>query len=136
METCDDSNISTDDGCSETCELETGWACETQGQPCSHICGDQMQVGPEVCDDGSDDGAGCLENCTGIAENFTCETSDKSSISFCELCGDSISGILEECDDGNNDDNDGCSSSCLLEPGFTCSNIQGLETSCLSLIHI
>jgi cysteine-rich repeat protein len=42
-------------------------------------------------------------------------------------CGDGL--ILpsdnEECDDGNATDGDGCSSTCTIEPGFTCTNVSG-----------
>lgn len=36
-------------------------------------------------------------------------------------CGDSILDEAEECDDGNTLPDDGCSSSCLIEAGWTCS---------------
>ena len=39
-----------------------------------------------------------------------------------EVCGNSIITISETCDDGNMINNDGCSSACLIETGFTCSN--------------
>ncbi len=35
-------------------------------------------------------------------------------------CGDGIVEGTERCDDGNIQDNDGCSSTCLVEPGWTC----------------
>jgi len=37
-------------------------------------------------------------------------------------CGDGILQIVdgEQCDDGNTVSGDGCSSSCVLEPGYTC----------------
>ncbi|NNJ78923.1 MAG: cadherin-like domain-containing protein [Xanthomonadales bacterium] len=36
------------------------------------------------------------------------------------VCGDSIPDIGEQCDDGNSAAGDGCSSSCQVEPGFSC----------------
>lgn len=36
---------------------------------------------------------------------------------------------LKHCDDGNLIDGDGCSSTCFIEPGFTCYNINGTEIS-------
>ena len=36
------------------------------------------------------------------------------------VCGDSMVTGAEVCDDGNTVDGDGCSSTCTLEPGYTC----------------
>ncbi len=36
------------------------------------------------------------------------------------LCGDGTVGNGEQCDDGNTKAGDGCSATCLVEPGFTC----------------
>ncbi len=35
-------------------------------------------------------------------------------------CGDKKKNGYEQCDDGNSKSGDGCSSSCLLEPGYVC----------------
>jgi len=46
-------------------------------------------------------------------------TTDKD---YCyEICGDSYDFGTLGCEDGDNVDNDGCSSSCEIEEGFTCS---------------
>ncbi|MBN2695336.1 choice-of-anchor D domain-containing protein, partial [bacterium] len=39
-----------------------------------------------------------------------------------DTCGDGIKSTGEECDDGNTDNDDGCSSSCIIESGWSCSN--------------
>ena len=36
------------------------------------------------------------------------------------VCGDKALGGEEECDDGNVEDGDGCSSSCMIEVGYSC----------------
>lgn len=38
------------------------------------------------------------------------------------VCGDSFTSAGEQCDDGNTSNGDGCSSSCAIETGFSCSN--------------
>ena len=40
------------------CQLEVGWACPTDGQPCHAICGDGLTRGAETCDDGNTAGGG------------------------------------------------------------------------------
>ena len=37
-------------------------------------------------------------------------------------CGDSVRGSTEACDDGNSADKDGCSASCTVEVGYTCTS--------------
>lgn len=71
-ETCDDSNTTAGDGCSATCQIETGYACSGAPSTCSTVCGDGLTKGVEECDDGnlvSHDG--CSATCT--AEVCTCE---------------------------------------------------------------
>ena len=36
------------------------------------------------------------------------------------VCGDGYMDQREECEDGNTEDGDGCSSTCYVEPGWTC----------------
>ncbi|MDP2341960.1 MAG: thrombospondin type 3 repeat-containing protein [Deltaproteobacteria bacterium] len=43
------------------------------------------------------------------------------------ICGDGLILQRETCDDGDDDDDDGCSSSCVLEPGFLCSSAAPTE---------
>lgn len=37
-----------------------------------------------------------------------------------EVCGDGINYGFYQCDDGNVISGDGCSSKCMLEPGWVC----------------
>ncbi len=63
-EGCDDDNDDPGDGCSATCQLETGWTCTGAPSACTPICGDGLTVGPEPCDDGDlDDTDGCTAQC-------------------------------------------------------------------------
>ena len=61
-------------------------------------CGDGVQEGPELCDDGNlTDGDGCDSNCTPTG------------------CGNGIVTTGETCDDGNTQSGDCCSATCQIE---------------------
>ena len=45
-------------------------------------------------------------------------------------CGDGVIEQGEQCDDGGNDDGDGCSSTCTIEPDYSCS---GQPSVCVTL---
>lgn len=69
------------------------------------VCGDSFAnaAAGELCDEGGGS-ATCGDDCT------------------LTVCGDGrIHFIAEECDDGNTANGDGCSSTCQLEPGSSCS---------------
>jgi uncharacterized repeat protein (TIGR01451 family)/uncharacterized repeat protein (TIGR02543 family) len=73
-ETCDDGNAAPGDGCSATCQVETGWSCPTANAACSAICGDGLVVGLETCDDGNArSGDGCTDQCQ-VEFGYTCPT--------------------------------------------------------------
>jgi cysteine-rich repeat protein len=87
---------------------------------CQEICGDGLMLGIEKCDDGTQNGLGCNEDCSGPATGFTCQCSI-APCSCLHVCGDGIRVEGEQCDDGNTKSNDGCSNDCLVvENGFTC----------------
>ena len=117
-EDCDDSNTASGDGCSATCEVETGFTCVGEPSNCASNCGDGAITGSEACDDGNAvDGDGCTA-CV-IDSGYSCvnEPSECSS-----SCGDGTIAGAEVCDDGNAVDGDGCSSSCVVESGYDCVN--------------
>lgn len=63
VEYCDDSNTTSYDGCSDTCENEPSDPCH--GRPT--VCGDGLVCVGEVCDDGNTAGNdGCSAECTVI----------------------------------------------------------------------
>jgi cysteine-rich repeat protein len=75
---------------------------EGDGAVCTPICGDEVPVGNEVCDDGNTiAGDGCRADCAGL-----------------EVCGDGQldTAVDEECDDANLDPGDGCDDRCEKEP--------------------
>jgi cysteine-rich repeat protein len=74
---------------------------------CAAVCGDNIIMAPEECDDG-----GLNSNATPNA----CRTSCKKA-----HCGDGITDAGELCDDGNVTNSDGCSSNCQKEPAV-CGN--------------
>jgi len=85
-EACDDGNNADGDGCSSDCQVE---------------------IGPEVCNDGIDNDTDGLVDCA---------DSDCANDPACmPMCGNGIVEAGEECDDGNSVDGDGCSSTCLVE---------------------
>jgi len=112
-ETCDDGNAVAGDGCSDTCQVEPGWFCQSGpqtignvdgvpisatfgGVPCVEVCGDGLVVGNETCDDGKhcEDRTSCQEHseCAGIGD--------------------------EQCLPRSGD---GCDANCRVEfPGWTC----------------
>ncbi|MBL8783297.1 MAG: DUF4215 domain-containing protein, partial [Deltaproteobacteria bacterium] len=104
-EQCDDNNSTPGDGCDTGCKLETGWTCATPGQACAPTCGDGLVRGAETCDNGKNcsNGTSCTTNgqCTGI--------------------GDGLCSVRN---------NDGCSTSCLVEDGFTCTVSLGNGGTC------
>jgi len=44
------------------------------------------------------------------------------------VCGDGFIVVNEKCDDSNDNDDDGCSSKCLVESGWTCSETPSICT--------
>lgn len=126
---CDDGDKFGGDGCSATCQVETGFQC-SGGSPtgpdvCTEICGDGLDMGFVECDDGNTkDGDGCSSTCE-IEVGWTCEGGSKSGPDFCkDICGDGhvwYRATADYCDDGNNSPGDGCSPTCHIEPGFACS---------------
>ena len=122
-EQCDDGNTANGDGCSSTCQIEATYQCVNSPMPslCTY-CGDAKVIGTEVCDDGTNDGIGCAVGCLGAALDWSCTSGSTTSPSVCtSLCGNSVLNAGEQCDDGNIVSGDGCSSTCTIEAGWSCS---------------
>ncbi len=142
-EICDDSNLASGDGCDANCALEPGYVCTQDTTPMDGICdtagagsvtmtcGNGMIDASEVCDDGNITGGdGCDANC-GLEVGYGCLDDTNPMDGICDtagagsvatVCGDSIVIGAEVCDDGNTAAGDGCDATCLLEPGYVCTD--------------
>ena len=137
-EECDDENTADVDGCSSTCTKEIGWDCTDttcRQTSCTAICGDGLKVGIEACDDGNNtySGDGCSAVCT-VDCGYTCSTNDGvdgASTCVATSCGDGVVVGSEECDDSDLASEDGCSSSCVIDFGWKCSNPVCGPSTCL-----
>jgi cysteine-rich repeat protein len=69
----------------------------------------------------------CSSDCITIESGFSCSTTLNAKSVCSEICGDGKKMGLIPCDDGNTLANDGCSSSCQVDVGYTCSG--GTKTS-------
>ncbi|MCC6622323.1 MAG: DUF4215 domain-containing protein [Deltaproteobacteria bacterium] len=115
------------DGCTTSCTIEDGWACEVtgiDGGPCAPICGDLKMWGDEQCDDGNltnDDG--CNDQCDREA-GWTCPGTTGGASGRCAtVCGDNLVRGFEQCDDGDGNvpaEDDGCDLNCRFELGWDC----------------
>lgn len=77
----------------------------------------------------------CYLDCSPITYCATCSLTTSLNCLQCSIgysvrnnsclpvCGDGILVIEENCDDGNLKNGDGCSSTCVLEAAFLCTNI-------------
>ncbi|MDF1564175.1 MAG: DUF4215 domain-containing protein [Deltaproteobacteria bacterium] len=126
-ERCDDGNATAGDGCSDSCEVESGWDCPAVGSACTFVCGNGTIDASEVCDDGNFAGGdGCAADCGAVAQGWDCPVVGADCVF---TCGSGTLEGNETCDDGNNTSLDGCTDLCLLEGGFDCS---GTPTTCTS----
>jgi fibro-slime domain-containing protein len=117
-EQCDDGNLVNGDGCSARCQLEPGYVCDASGSCRKTVCGDHITEGTEQCDD-------TLSGATDLPFDgcFHCLIEPDCSAGACKsTCGDGQRFSDEACDDGNTFNGDGCSSTCKVEPGFTCND--------------
>jgi cysteine-rich repeat protein len=72
-------------------------------------------------------------NCM-IDPKWTCTGGTPTSPDVCNpICGNIRNGN-EECDDGNTNNGDGCSSSCIIEPGFLCTSFLNFPSVCTAEI--
>jgi len=66
---------------------------------------------------GTKEGRTDPSNQCGVEPGWQCRMPGKACV---PLCGDSIITATETCDDGNTTNGDGCSSTCQIEPGSSC----------------
>ena len=115
-EGCDDGNQQSNDGCSSTCVIESGYTCLTGSGTVSicSICGDGIKNGYiffvftqlilvrlEQCDDGNKNSSdGCSSSCL-VESGWNCYNVSVGSPSICnEVCSDGIITKSEQCDTG------------------------------------
>jgi MYXO-CTERM domain-containing protein len=139
-EGCDDGNAMAGDGCSNSCQVETGYECTMAGMPCSDIHECEFEI------DNCDPNATCLNTpgsytCTCIAgyegDGFTCTDIDECALdtdicdpnatctntpgSFTCMCNMGYEGTGVVCTDINE-----CSiGSHNCDPNATCTNTTG-----------
>ncbi len=138
-EDCDDGNAVPGDGCSGVCHTEPGYNCAppaadaaVSAEVCTKIwvCGNGHVDPGEACDDGNTvSGDGCNADCTQVQSGYTCPKDPTTGAGGActpapqSVCGNAQLGPSEQCDDGNKVSGDGCSSTCALEPGYTCNTV-------------
>src|SRR5262249_52966474 len=105
---CDDANIKNNDGCSASCEVESGWVCPA-GALCQPVCGDGLLKGAEECEAAA---PGCV-NCK-VKAGYDCGANGTSCV--LASCGNGVAERGEGCDDGNKVAGDGCGPTCQKEP--------------------
>jgi fibro-slime domain-containing protein len=100
---------------------DSGWIADISAEAgsmdvpyASTLCGDDIIVLPESCDDGNTvSGDGCSSTCK-IELGHQCNGSP--SVCTPTVCGDGKKEGAEGCDDGNTAPFDGCSEDCQIEP--------------------
>jgi cysteine-rich repeat protein len=114
FEECDDGNDEGDDGCSSTCDVETGFVCVEPGVPCREVvCGDGFQDSYFIPGEGGTGGSGTTGGTGGSMGGFAGSGGSAGA-------GGGGTFVFESCDDGNVSPGDGCSATCVIEDGFIC----------------
>jgi len=113
LETCDDGNRESGDGCDSKCAPEPGYTCPSKGGRCRATrCGDGLIAGAEECEDENvASGDGCYA-CR-FEPGYACEP---GAGCYLTVCNDGKREGDEPCDDGNTIIGDGCSPFCRVEP--------------------
>ncbi len=126
-EQCDDANTIVGDGCSISCDIESGFGCVGNPSNCALSCGNGVVNPGEQCDDANAiAGDGCSAACR-IESGYNCTTAGSLCL---PICGDGRWVAGEQCDDSNTTAADGCSPSCQLMPGWECSGSPGGTSTC------
>jgi fibro-slime domain-containing protein len=120
-EQCDDGNKTNGDCCNSLCQLEPGYVLLPNGASgtCKKtVCHDGVKEGTEPCDDtATGDVDMPFDGCYNCIKEPDCSAGPCKS-----ACGDGQRFADEACDDGNTYNGDGCSSTCKVETGFTCTD--------------
>ncbi|MGE5786590.1 MAG: DUF4215 domain-containing protein [Myxococcales bacterium] len=139
-ESCDDGNAASNDGCSPTCQTETGYTCSGAVCVLDATCGNGVLDAGEQCDDGDLSPGDCCSATCRLESNCKCSNPPAGSAQVGQICASTIvcgDGIVtgdERCDDGNLSPKDGCSSDCrTIEAGYTCPAIGGACSGAITL---
>lgn len=104
------------ESCSSTAQCETNQVC-SEGR-CVATCTNDAQC---------TNGAPCVDGiCGGLGVTHTNCGDGKLDQ---DMRGSQLNGPSEQCDDMNQKDGDGCSSTCQIESGFTCT-LPGTDSNC------
>ena len=68
----------------------------------------------------------CSGDCKTIEDGWQCRMPSKPCVPW---CGDGKLTGTEQCDDGNTSNGDGCSATCNLEPGYSCTGSPSICTA-------
>lgn len=130
LDYCDDQNTLSNDGWSSSWITESGWTCAgghtSNKDTCTDTCGDGrviVRAASNYWDDSNTVGFdGCNFNCQ-IESGWSWTGGTASTPDTCtDIWGDGnvvVRSSSNYCDDGNTVSSDGCSSSCILEYGYT-----------------
>ena len=127
---CDDGNTLNGDGCNSTWSIETGFTWTggslSTKDSWSEVWGDGKRYSSvsTFCDDGNtNNGDGWSSTCSNEIGWSWSGGSSSTKDTWSEICGDGkrFNTMSTYCDDGNTNNGDGCSSSCSIETGWTCS---------------
>ncbi len=155
-ELCDGINISSGDSCASvlgntaaTGTLSCTSDCSFNTSACSlPTCPNGDLDSGEQCDCGSDgictltelNNSGCSDVGNYNGGTLSCsQTSCQFEVSACTYtatCGDGVNETGEQCDDGDLVPGDGCSSTCTIESGYTCTGGNGQSTCTLTPTEI
>ena len=96
-EQCDDGNQVSSDGCSSTCQIETGWICVgDHPSVCTPDCGDGLVVGTEQCDEGEAINGTAGSCCTSICTFKSAGTECRASEGECDIA-ETCTGSSGQC---------------------------------------
>ncbi|MBU1219944.1 DUF4215 domain-containing protein [Myxococcota bacterium] len=132
-EACDDGDSDNNNGCNNSCIVNSGWNCTGNPSVCTTTCGDDILAGSEVCDTNQLNGQDCTDygftNPAGLACNGLCSGYITGGCSA--ACGNGTIEPGELCDQGggNTANGDGCDSNCQPESGWTCSGTPSVCTT-------
>ena len=121
-------NTNDGDGCSSTCDIESGWTwsggSQTSKDTCLEIWGDgiRFNINSTYWDDGDNKNRDGCSSTWDVETGFSWTGGSSTSKDTCsEICGDSkrINTLSTKCDDGNTANNDGWSSTWNVETGWT-----------------